>query len=126
MNDISYEKNVDFLPYVSSNLSGSREKFYDRLNYDSAKFNYGIGVNIELNKNLSLEATLNPDFSQVEADVTKIDINSPTAINYPERRPFFNRGIDVLDYTMDVIYSRSINIPSFASKILNKGKNSRI
>ena len=48
MNDIEIEKNSNLLPYVSSNLSGSREKFYDRLNYDSAKFNYGIGVNIEL------------------------------------------------------------------------------
>ena len=126
MKDISYKKNVDFLPYVSSNLSGSREKFFDRVNYASPKVNYGVGVNIELNKNLSLEATLNPDFSQVEADVTKIDINSPTAINYPERRPFFNRGIDVLDYTMDVIYSRSINNPSFASKIINQAKKSRL
>ena len=126
MDDISYKKNLDFLPYVSSNLSGEREKLYDRVNYAKPKVNYGIGVNLEINKNLSLEATLNPDFSQVEADVTKIDINSPTAINYPERRPFFNRGIDVLDYTMDVYYSRSINNPSFASKVLNQGKKSRI
>ena len=126
MNDISYKKNLDFLPYVSSNLSGEREKLYDRVDYTKPKVNYGIGVNLEINKNLSLEATLNPDFSQVEADVTKIDINSPTAINYPERRPFFNRGIDVLDYTMDVYYSRSINNPSFASKVLNQGKKSRI
>ena len=126
MNDISYKKNLDFLPYVSSNLSGEREKLNDRVDYTKPKVNYGIGVNLEINKNLSLEATLNPDFSQVEADVTKIDINSPTAINYPERRPFFNRGIDVLDYTMDVYYSRSINNPSFASKVLNQGKKSRI
>jgi hypothetical protein len=126
MNDISYKKNLDFLPYVSSNLSGEREKFYDRVSYEKPQVNYGIGVNLEINKNLSLEATLNPDFSQVEADVTKIDINSPTAINYPERRPFFNRGIDVLDYTMDVFYSRSINNPSFASKVLNQGRKSRI
>jgi len=79
-----------------------------------------------LNKNLSIEATLNPDFSQVESDATKIDINSPTAINYPERRPFFNRGIDAMDYQLDVFYSRSINNPSFASKIINQGRNSRL
>ncbi len=126
MNDITYKKNLDFLPYVSSNLSGEREKFYDRVNYAKPEVNYGIGVNLEINKNLSIEATLNPDFSQVEADVTKIDINSPTALNYPERRPFFNRGIDVLDYTLDVYYSRSINNPSFASKVLNQGRKSRI
>ena len=126
MKDISYKKNLDFLPYVSSNVTGQREKLYDRINYNTPEVNYGVGVNLEINKNLSLEATLNPDFSQVEADVTKIDINSPVAINYPERRPFFNRGIDVLDYTMDVFYSRSINDPSFASKIINQGRKSRI
>ena len=73
-----------------------------------------------------IEGTINPDFSQVESDVTKIDVNSPTAINYPEQRPFFNKGGDVMDYSLDVFYSRSINNPSFASKILNQGKKSRL
>ena len=126
MNDIEIEKKLDFLPYVSSNISGKRDKYYDRINYETPELNYGIGVNIELNKNLSLEATLNPDFSQVESDATKIDINSPTAINYPEKRPFFNRGIDAMDYEIDVFYSRSINNPSFASKIINQGRKSRL
>ena len=89
MNDIKVEKNFDLLPYISSTLSGSRENYYDRINYETPKLNYGIGVNLDLSKNLSIEATINPDFSQVEADVQKIDINSPTAINYPEQRPFF-------------------------------------
>ena len=126
MNDIVIDKKLDFLPYISSNISGSRDKYYDRINYETPELNYGIGVNMELNKNLSIEATLNPDFSQVESDATKIDINSPTAINYPERRPFFNRGIDAMDYQLDIFYSRSINNPSFASKIINQGRNSRL
>ena len=89
MNDIEIEKKLDFLPYVSSNVSGVREKYYDRVNYDTPQLNYGIGFNYELNKNLSIEGTINPDFSQVESDATKIDINSVTALNYPEKRPFF-------------------------------------
>ena len=126
MDDIVIDKKLDFLPYISSNITGSRDKYYDRINYDTPELNYGIGVNLELNKNLSIEATLNPDFSQVESDATKIDINSPTAINYPEKRPFFNRGIDAMDYQLDVFYSRSINNPSFASKIINQGRKSRL
>ena len=126
MNDIKIDKRFDLLPYLSSNISGERTKFYDRINYETPNVEYGIGANIELNKNLSLEATINPDFSQVESDATKIDINSPTAINYPEKRPFFNRGIDAMDYSLDVFYSRSINNPSFAGKILNQGKKSRL
>ena len=66
-----------------------------------------------------MKVPLNPD-SQVESDATRIDINSPTAINYPEKRPFFNRGIDAMDYQIDVFNSRSINDPSFASKIINQ------
>jgi len=126
MDDIVIDKKLDFLPYVSSNISGSRDKYYDRVNYETPELNYGIGVNLELNKNLSFEATVNPDFSQVESDATKIDINSPTALNYPEKRPFFNRGIDAMDYQLDVFYSRSINNPSFASKIINQGRKSRL
>ncbi len=126
MDDILIEKKLNFLPYVSSNISGIREKYYDRINYDTPELNYGIGFNLELNKNLSVEGTINPDFSQVESDATRIDINSPTAINYPEKRPFFNRGIDAMDYQVDVFYSRSINDPSFASKIINQGRKSRL
>ena len=126
MNNIKIEKNFDLLPYISSNLSGERTKYYDRINYLTPNLEYGIGANIELSKNLSLEATINPDFSQVEADETKIDINSPTAINYPEKRPFFNKGIDAMDYSLDVFNSRAINNPSFAGKILNQGKKSRL
>jgi hypothetical protein len=126
MDDILIEKKLNFLPYVSSNISGTREKYYDRINYDTPELNYGIGFNFELNKNLSVEGTINPDFSQVESDATRIDINSPTAINYPEKRPFFNRGIDAMDYQVDVFNSRSINDPSFASKIINQGRKSRL
>ena len=126
LKDIEIDKKLNFLPYVSSNLSGTREKFYDRINFETPELNYGLGFDIELNKNLSIEGTINPDFSQVESDATRIDINSPTAINYPERRPFFNRGIDAMDYSLNVFYSRAINNPSFASKIINQGKKSRL
>ncbi len=126
MDDILIEKKLNFLPYVSSNISGTRDKYYDRVNYETPELNYGVGFNLELNKNFSVEGTLNPDFSQVESDATRIDINSPTAINYPEKRPFFNRGIDAMDYQIDVFYSRSINDPSFASKIINQGRKSRL
>ena len=80
---IKIEKGLNFLPYVSSNISGERLNYDDDINYSSPKYNYVIGFNFELNKNLLIEGTINPDFSQVEADATKIDVNSPTAINYP-------------------------------------------
>ena len=38
---------------LGTNLSGNREKFYDRINYETPELNYGVGVNLDLNKNLS-------------------------------------------------------------------------
>ena len=126
MSDIEIEKSFNLLPYLSSNISGSRENYYEKLNYKDPELNYGLGLNIDITKNVSFEATLNPDFSQVEADVTQIDVNSPTALNYPEQRPFFNRGIRSLDFSLDVFYSRSINNPVFASKVIAQPSKSRI
>ena len=126
MNDIEIEKSFNLLPYLSSNVSGSRDNYNEKLNYTNPELNYGLGLNIDITKNVSFEATLNPDFSQVEADVTQIDVNSPTALNYPEQRPFFNRGIRSLDFSLDVFYSRSINNPVFASKVIAQPSKSKI
>lgn len=73
-----------------------------------------------------MEVTLNPDFSQVEADVTQIDINSSVALEYPERRPFFNRGTDIVQYTNGAFYSRSINNPLISTKLISQGKKERV
>ena len=62
----------------------------------------------------------------MEADVTQIDVNSSFSLQYPERRPFFNRGTDLLNFADGAFYSRSIVNPSVASKILSQGRKSRL
>ena len=52
------KKKLNFLPYVSSNISGTRDKYYGRINYEKPELNYGIGFDLELNKNLSVEYRL--------------------------------------------------------------------
>ena len=44
--------------------------------------------------NLTLNAAVNPDFSQVEADVAQLDVNTQFALFFPEKRPFFLEGAD--------------------------------
>ena len=67
---------------------------------------------------------MNPDFSQVEADRTQIDINSAYALQYPELRPYFSRGMDLLNFLDGAFYSRTINSPSVSSKVTLQDKNS--
>lgn len=123
---IKIDKRIELLPYVSSNLSGERQRPSDGMDYGRLNAGVGLGLNLDLNKNTSWEITINPDFSQVEADVTQIDVNSSFSLQYPERRPFFNRGIDLLNFADGAFYSRSIVNPSLASKILSQGRKSRL
>lgn len=126
LNDITIEKRIELLPYVAGNLSGKKPSKNALLDYDKFKPNAGLGLNLDLSKNSGLEITLNPDFSQVEADVTQIDVNSSFALEYPERRPFFNRGTDIVNFTDGAFYSRSINNPLLSTKLLSQAKKSRI
>jgi hypothetical protein len=125
LKDIKIDKRLEFLPYFSSNISGERSTSEEKLQYGKPNINVGLGVNLDLNKNTSLEVTINPDFSQVEADVSQIDVNSSFSLLYPERRPFFNRGADLVNFTDGAFNSRSIAEPIVASKIISQGKKSR-
>ncbi|MFL2598591.1 MAG: hypothetical protein ACJ0P4_12020 [Flavobacteriaceae bacterium] len=126
LNGITIEKRIELLPYIAAGLGGQKKIANGSLIYDKIKPNAGLGLNLDLNKNSTLEVTLNPDFSQVEADVTQIDINSSVALEYPERRPFFNRGTDIVQYTNGAFYSRSINNPLISTKLISQGKKERI
>ena len=125
MNDIVYKGKTELLPYVTSNISGQRQTVYtDPIEYGKIKGDVGIGLNYDFSPSSSIEATINPDFSQIEADRTQIDINSSFALDYPELRPFFNKGMDLLKFMDRGFYSRTINSPSFSSKFVNLGKKS--
>lgn len=59
-----------------------------------------------------LDATFNPDFSQVELDVPQLAGNTRFALSVPEKRPFFLESTDVIDLPLPAFYSRSITDPS--------------
>jgi hypothetical protein len=89
------------------------------------KGDLSLGVSYDVSSELTTEATINPDFSQVEADVAQIDVNTTFALYYPEKRPFFQEGSDLFNTYFNAIYTRSINDPSVAGKLTwRKGSNS--
>lgn len=124
LNNIKAKNRVEFLPYVYGGLSGERED--NALKFGKLNKTVGLSGLVDLNNVTSLEYAINPDFSQVEADVTQIDVNSSFSLQYPERRPFFNRGTDLVNFTDGAFYSRSIINPSIATKLISQGKKSRL
>lgn len=65
---------------------------------------------------VTLEAALNPDFSQIESDADQIDVNSTIVQQYPERRPFFQEGNDLFRTMFNSFYTRMVNDPEVAAK----------
>ena len=126
MDDLEFKSKTELLPYISSNLIGDRGVLSNNtIDYGKASSEVGFGVKYDLSSSSSIELTINPDFSQVEADETQIDINSAFALQYPELRPYFNKGMDLLNFLDNAFYSRTINSPSISSKITSAGKQSR-
>lgn len=78
----------------------------------------GLGLKWQLTPSLTLDGTLNPDFSQVEADPDLIDNNRRFALFLPERRPFFLEGRELFNGYL--LYSRSIVDPIYGVKLSGK------
>ena len=65
--------------------------------------------------NLILNATVNPDFSQVEADVAQLDVNTRFALFFPEKRPFFLEGHRLLRHAAQTtVFTRTSRTPRAA------------
>jgi hypothetical protein len=67
---------------------------------------------------LTLEGTYRPDFATADADVDPLQINSRFKVLYPERRPFFLEGMDLLSppAAQRQFFSRSIQSPLYGLK----------
>jgi hypothetical protein len=72
----------------------------------------GLTVRYDPSPELTLLATANPDFSQVEGDEFQIDVNQRYALYYEEKRPFFLEGQEWLEGNMSqLVYTRSMVMP---------------
>jgi len=72
------------------------------------------------NENNAIDATINPDFSQVESDVAQIGVNQRFALLYPEKRPFFLEGIELFSTPIQAVYTRSITSPRWGTRATGK------
>jgi hypothetical protein len=81
------------------------------LDNGSPEGDIGLDVKWTPFANAALDATINPDFSQIEADVAQIGANERFALFFPEKRPFFLEGVDLLSSPMRAVYTRTITQP---------------
>ena len=88
--------------------------------YGQAEPTLGGTLRWGLTQNLGFNATVNPDFSQVEADVGQVTVNERFALFFPEKRPFFLEGLEQFDTPNTLIYMRQIVRPVAGVKLAGK------
>ncbi len=107
---IEPRRGVELTPYVAGNLTRTAEPDPDDpfAEETDGTVRAGGDLKLGLGPNLTLDATINPDFGQVEADPAEVNLSAFETF-FPERRPFFLEGAEVFDARgPDYFYSRRI------------------
>jgi len=95
--EVEKGKNFELMPIFTS------------LKTKGAKADAQPGINFKwgISSDLTMDLTVNPDFSQIEADVPQIDFNQRFALYYPEKRPFFLEGMEVFRFPkIQMVYTK--------------------
>jgi hypothetical protein len=89
---------LEILPFVTSKVdrvpTTDRNFFVDRTNYATS---VGADIKAGLPGGLTLSATINPDFGQVEVDPAVVNLSAFETF-FPEQRPFFVEGADIFQF----------------------------
>lgn len=135
--EIKPKKNLDIMPYVVART--------DRFEKDPAnpfletgkknKISGGFDAKIGLTNYLTLDLTVNPDFGQVEADPSEVNLSTYETF-FEEKRPFFIEGKNILTYKLNfgdgdlaydgLFYSRRIGKKPSYYPSLSKGEYASI
>ncbi|MFN2400685.1 MAG: DUF5916 domain-containing protein [Gemmatimonadaceae bacterium] len=109
---------LDLNPVVTSRNAGFRtDSGFER---DGGRPEFGGNVRWGVTNNLTLNGTVNPDFSQVEADAGQFTFDPRSALFFSEKRPFFLDGIEHFNTPSNLIYTRRISQPVAAAKLTGK------
>jgi len=113
--------NVELYPTLTSHRTDNRQSFpAGPLKSGTVKVDPGLDIRWGVTPNLSLNATANPDFSQVEADSAQLEVNTRFALFFPERRPFFLEGADFFATPIQAVFTRTVVDPSGGLKLTGK------
>ncbi len=98
MDDIQPQRSAEFIPYVAgtADFVGQPTPGNPFVDASSAGFRAGADFKVGIGQNLTLDATINPDFGQVEADPAEVNLTAFETF-FPEQRPFFIEGNQLLE-----------------------------
>ncbi|MEQ1515969.1 MAG: DUF5916 domain-containing protein [Usitatibacteraceae bacterium] len=119
MNNIPAGREFTIIPAVTMRRTTDQTNGGPRTGKND--FVAGVDVKFRPRPDLVFDATINPDFSQVELDTPQLASNAQFALFFPEKRPFFLEGADILSSPFSgAIYTRSINDPAWGARLTQR------
>ena len=120
-NSLEQSRNLEVIPTLTAASFKKRDPAIGEWEHDndpqgSLDLRWGISQDTYLN------ATINPDFSQVEADSLQLDVNNTFSLFFPERRTFFLDGADYFDTYENLVHTRNIASPEYGVKLTGKSE----
>ena len=73
-----------------------------------------------------LDATVNPDFSDVESDQPQFTVNQRFPVYFPELRPFFLENANYFATPITLLYTRNIIRPEYGMRVTGKIKHTNL
>jgi hypothetical protein len=114
-------RNIELTPY---GFAGG-EKFLDTtatppVVTSQPVYRGGIDAKVVIHDQITVDATVNPDFSQVESDEPQVTTNQRYEVFFPEKRPFFLENSDYFNTPETLLFTRRIVDPQYGLRLTGK------
>jgi len=119
--DLPPSRYLLIVPFATAQNNSSQNSTGSASSHD---LNGGLDLKWIPRNSLTLDATVNPDFAQIEADVPQITVNNRFALFYPEKRSFFLERADLLQTPLQAVYTRSVTSPAWGARTTGQAGNS--
>ena len=80
----------------------------------------GMDAKLVIRESLTLDVTINPDFSQVESDDPQVTVNQRFEVFFPEKRPFFLENASYFQTPENLFFSRRIGDPLGGARLTGR------
>lgn len=117
-------KNYDFRPHLLVDVNEERdasESFTEAEDHD--QYRGGLDAKIDFSTTSSLSLTLNPSYTDVEADIARDSINNPFNVFQPEKRRFFQEDMELYSTLTPALYTRNIIQPEVGVRFSHESES---
>ncbi len=113
-------RNLEIVPTLTMSKAENRDAAGAAWHNADSEIEPGLDLSWSPAPSMTLNATLNPDFSQVETDELQLNINDSFALFKQEKRPFFLEGADYFTSQFNVLYTRQIADPDAGLRLTGR------